>query len=172
MHSNATWQVWYLWKSWDFEKNFWSSSAGLKYAWVGCMIIDSSGSWRSMGMKRLSHTGSLSCILATKEQMPLASRCVWTLFTLLRWTYCQSWPCIYCMWAFLSSCSSQFMSLYHSSESLRSNPVKELSLWSQVVTPVKELDPEHKPTPLVIWILKMRQNIFYWNISILSHRNH
>lgn len=36
-----------------------------------------------MGMKRLSHAGSLSCILTTKEQLLLGSRCVWTLFTLL-----------------------------------------------------------------------------------------
>lgn len=60
MHSNATWQRWYFWKSWDLKKNFWSSCAGLKYAWVGCIIIDSFGSWRSTGMKWLSHTGSLS----------------------------------------------------------------------------------------------------------------
>lgn len=78
MHSNAAWQIWYLWRVSDLELNIWSTSAGLKYAWLGCEIIDSSGSWRSRGMKRLSRAGSLSCILTTKEQMLLTGTCVWT----------------------------------------------------------------------------------------------
>lgn len=78
MHSNAAWQIWYLRRVWDLELNIWSTSAGLKYAWLGCKIIDSSGSWRSRGMKRLSRTGSLSCILTTKEQMLLTGTRVWT----------------------------------------------------------------------------------------------
>lgn len=78
IHSNAAWQIWYLRRVWDLELNIWSTSAGLKYAWLGCKIIDSSGSWRSRGMKQLSRTGSLSCILTTKEQMLLTGTCVWT----------------------------------------------------------------------------------------------
>lgn len=68
----------------------------LHYAWLGCEIIDSSGSWRSRGMKRLSHSGSLSCILATKAQMQLTTKCVWTLFTSPWCTYMCTHTRTYC----------------------------------------------------------------------------
>lgn len=78
---DEAWNIWrWLWTFWNLEfliKFRWF----LHYAWLGCEIINSSGSWRSRGMKRLSHSGSLSCILATKAQMQLTTECVWTLFT-------------------------------------------------------------------------------------------